>query len=503
MAVADILSDIGRGFVTGAKAVGSGVPPVLERTAQVVSGQAPQIDEDARKQQDMLDDAALHAKASILENQLQLGQRYGTLTPDQQQQYIDQITGLYSHPRHAGTLMEKLRQAIHPAGAYAQEPMAPLPDATPPGGTIAKDMMLTAAKRGTHPVPGVHPFQNKDNGKWYQPMYAGDGSVVNEEVPDYVPPPPKQPGGNSPPVPGNQLPADAKGVNGDPIPGEARNASTSFIQRGGVWYQAPQPKPIFKPIRGHIVLIDPKTNLPMRDLGPIAGVKVTSHQTPFLGDDNQMHLMTTYSVTTPQNEKIDVEPNPDDMLPAEENSATSSQATPAKKVNPGSILPKTGAKTPVMGPAIPGSSAWANSKNPLYRADLQDYARAARDTTEKQKIYQQAQGLLNDKNRQTDLELIFAWVRSNVQGAGRMTNTEIQQAVNAGSWGTRLQNAFSMASTGRLSPEIEKQYISDIKRASDVAQKTSDDLRSRLQPGSPPTTQPKVRKFNTATGRLE
>src|ERR1700744_3103403 len=118
MAISDILSNIGQGLATAGKAAA----PVLSRTAQVLSGEAPQLDQESRQRQQKLEDAALAQKSKILESQLAMGQKYGTLTPDQQQAYVDQISALYSHPRHAGTLMEKLRQAIHPNGATAAAP---------------------------------------------------------------------------------------------------------------------------------------------------------------------------------------------------------------------------------------------------------------------------------------------------------------------------------------------------------------------------------------------
>lgn len=128
MAIGDVLRDIGS--VAGA---------VGKRTADVVSGEAPKLDEEQRKAAEKAEDAQIAVKSRLLESQLETGKKYGTLTPQQQQLYVDQITGLYSHPRHAGTLMEKLRQSIHPNGAYAQGPQAPLPDANPPGGTAAAD----------------------------------------------------------------------------------------------------------------------------------------------------------------------------------------------------------------------------------------------------------------------------------------------------------------------------------------------------------------------------
>lgn len=138
MPVADFLKEAGRDLAKGAKAVGSVAAPIAERTAQVVSGEAPQIDEEKRQQQYKLEDQQIAAKSQELESQLAIGEKYGTLTPDQRQQYVDQISQLYSHPRHAGTLMEKLRKAVHPGGAVATS-APPLKDAVPAGGTAHAD----------------------------------------------------------------------------------------------------------------------------------------------------------------------------------------------------------------------------------------------------------------------------------------------------------------------------------------------------------------------------
>lgn len=141
MAVGDILRDIGEGVKTGARAVGAVAQPLGKAVAEEEAGYAPQIAEEKRKHQEQMEDAQINAKAQELEGQLTMGQKYGTLTPAQQQQYVDQISQLYSHPRHAGTLMEKLRKAIHPNGAYASGPQAALPNATPQGGTNVADLL--------------------------------------------------------------------------------------------------------------------------------------------------------------------------------------------------------------------------------------------------------------------------------------------------------------------------------------------------------------------------
>jgi ABC-type transporter MlaC component len=154
MGVGDILSGIGRGV----EAVGKAAVPVLERTAQVVSGEAPQIDAEQRQHQQKLEDAAIESKANELQSQLAMGQKYGTLTPEDSQKYVDAITNLYSHPRHAGTLMEKLRQAIHPQGAVATPgALSTLKNAMPEGGTASADEAnaekLAAARQASKPLP--------------------------------------------------------------------------------------------------------------------------------------------------------------------------------------------------------------------------------------------------------------------------------------------------------------------------------------------------------------
>jgi hypothetical protein len=489
MAISDVLEKIGEGVKTGAKAVGAVAEPILERTAQVESGEAPQIDEEQRRRATELEDAQINAKATALENQLAMGQKYGTLTPQQQQQYVDQITGLYSHPRHAQTLMEKLRKTIHPQGTFAQGPQAPLANATPEGGTAGADARLANTKKGVHPVPGVHPFKAAD-GQYYQPMYSPDGSVVNELVEGYTPPEAKG-GGKSPPVTGDQLPPDAIGVNGDPIPPEQRNAGKSFVEFQGKWWGVAPPKPKLTELRGHMVLVD-GTGKVLRDLGMKDAVKVTTRDTLQPGDDGQMHLVKLTSVTTPEGASIEV----DSGESSSPQPATASQPSAAPKKGIGSVLPKrpsTGARmvTPPAGGSagrvVPGLHTLAMSKNPLFKADTASYKKANDDAIAKGELYKNAQGLLADNNRVTDLDLIFAWVRSNIQGAGRITNTEIQQAAKAGSYGTRIKSAFDQASTGRISPELEQQFLSDIKRSAETSQQVANDLKNQLGATDSPT----------------
>ncbi len=356
MAVADFLEKVGE----GAKAIGSVAQPILERTAQVVSGQAPQIDAEQRQQQTKMEDAAIETKAKALQDQLAMGQKYGTLTPEQSQQYVDQITQLYSHPSQSGKLMEKLRQAIHPTGAVATpNALSTLKSAVPAGGTAETDARIAAEKRGVHALPGVKPFKGPD-GRYYQPVMDAQGTISNQAIEGYTPPPASH-GGKSPPLTGDKLPDDAVGPSGEPIPPEERTVGKSFVEFGGHWWPVAKPKPVFKTLKGHSVLVDSQTGAVMRDLGPTGSVKVTKRQSLQPGDDGQMHLVTLTTVMGPAGENIDVQPD------EAESPTQGTESKPAGKGIGGIIKPQAKPVTKApgglsAGKVVPGLSSLAHHK---------------------------------------------------------------------------------------------------------------------------------------------
>ncbi len=144
MSIGDFLSNVGHGLATGARAVGAVAGPVVQSLAEEESGQAPEIQAEKRQQAMNLQNAAISSKAKDLESQLEMGRKYGTLTPDQQQQYVDAITTLYSHPSQMPTLIQKIHNAVHPGGAPYQAPATALPTAVPKGGTAEADTELYA-----------------------------------------------------------------------------------------------------------------------------------------------------------------------------------------------------------------------------------------------------------------------------------------------------------------------------------------------------------------------
>ena len=436
MAVSDFLGKLGEGLEKGAKVAGAVALPIAERTAQVISGEAPEIDAEKRQQQYKMEDAQIAAKEQQLTAQLEMGRKYGTLTPEQQGQYVDAISQLYSHPRHAGTLMEKLRQVIHPNGATRT---APLPNATPAGGTLSTDE--SARQSALADALGARQ------------------SITDEEIDRRAQDNAKyhKPAGKSPPTPGNQLPPDALGPDGQPIAQGLRTPAQSFMEWNGAWYAAPKPKPTYKTIKGHVVLMDPATGSPMRDLGPVEGVKMSTHQSPFLGDDGLMHLLTLTSVTTPQGETIEVEPGAPDS-----EQGGSSQTAPPKPKGVGGILPKTGVKPVtkapggVTAPVIPGSGAWARTKDPLFKADVSTYNKANDDMIAATKLDSLAnQVAAHPDDAVNQKRLVVALER---QASGRYTEAARQYIVQAG-LGNSIEQWANNATTGALPKDVLRQVV--------------------------------------------
>jgi hypothetical protein len=115
-----------------------------------------------------MEDAQLSSQSKVLEDKLKSLQSNAPqwnpdntlMTPQQRIQAISDVTGqftsLYSHPRHAGTLMEKLRQAVHPNGAKAGENAIPSTPASamqgfsaaPPEGYAEKQNLSNISQEG-------------------------------------------------------------------------------------------------------------------------------------------------------------------------------------------------------------------------------------------------------------------------------------------------------------------------------------------------------------------
>jgi hypothetical protein len=69
--------------------------------------------------------------------------------------------------------------------------------------------------------------------------------------------------------------------------------------------------------------------------------------------------------------------------------------------------------------------------------------------------------------------IVYDWVRAQIAGAGRMTNTEIQQAYNMGSLDQRARNAIKRATTGVPDPAYMRSLVNDIGIAARAARQTA------------------------------
>jgi hypothetical protein len=252
--------------------------PFGKALAEEESGQLPQIEAEKRQQQYKLTDEERERKANDLESQLEMGRKYGTLTTEQQKQYVDQITGLYSKPEQQGSLLQRIHKALHPTGTVRQA-VQPLPSAVPTGGTAAADeaqklktqaaeaeqqsqqsqqqqkqtqdswaffskfipdedkpkaqsewaMKNLGIAQSLKNIPGAagQPVKGQD-GRYYRPMQQPDGSIVQEPMPPDWTPAPKQ----APPKVGT--------VNGKPAWG-------TLTPNGWVDPETQQPIPNFIP----------------------------------------------------------------------------------------------------------------------------------------------------------------------------------------------------------------------------------------------------------------
>jgi hypothetical protein len=142
------------------------------------------------------------------------------------------------------------------------------------------------------------------------------------------------------------------------------------VEWNGSWWPVAKPKPVFKTVKGHSVLVDAQSGSILRDLGPVGTTKVTTRQTLQPGDDGQMHLVNLTSVSAPGGETIEVDPQSSEQ-PETGNNKNGGESKPPSPTQPkpkvGGILPKAKPVTtppggPSAGKTVPGLSGMANRK---------------------------------------------------------------------------------------------------------------------------------------------
>jgi hypothetical protein len=332
-------------------------------------------------------------------------------------------------------------------------------------------------------------------------------------------------------------------INADQFDAIAQRAKTSL---------APLPKYQEKVIDGNIYVFDPTKGV-NRLIGSFDSVTVHHDMKPVTLPDGSTYLAPVTTYTEKKSGKPIVDETTGQPLQVQGQEPTSSaapvsppaaagssigqaqaSATPAgpvssaAPVNPGARAPGTkpqgGAKkkaapTSAAAPTNPmlpkGAIPFGGKPNAMIQADKARYQKAAEDADAKNVAYKSAQIAMKSPTPSSDQELIYSWVRTNVQGAGRMTQAEFKQAASTGSLPQKAQNWWSMAKSGLLAPEIRNMMFADIERGTKQTQLEAETLRNLLSndmnPGSAPvsTAAPEmpdttpVKKYNPATGKLE
>jgi hypothetical protein len=115
------------------------------------------------------------------------------------------------------------------------------------------------------------------------------------------------------------------------------------------------------------------------------------------------------------------------------------------------------------------AGAGIRSQDELQRDALKSSDDARLAYTALQEAHKAARA--NDPRSQ--IALVIDAVRGTVQGAGRMTQAEILQQLNAGSYGDRLKRWYSMATTGTLPPDQVNELIDVVQEGYDSKRNTA------------------------------
>lgn len=210
----------------------------------------------------------------------------------------------------------------------------------------------------------------------------------------------------------------------------------------------------------------------------MSGLTIGSHQQVVFDDAGIPHVITLASSSgknfAPTSDKTPS--GPPEALAAPPPGARA----PGTKPSGGAVK---SSRTP-NGPSGSTNPLGFTKGNPIVKSDSAQYTKLAEEANEKDEALQSAKAASQTPSPSSDQQLIYSWVRSNVQGAGRMTQAEFNQASHTGSLPQKAQNWYSIASTGKLTPEIRSMLLGDIQRSADVSKQGAESARAQLQQDS-------------------
>jgi hypothetical protein len=105
----------------------------------------------------------------------------------------------------------------------------------------------------------------------------------------------------------------------------------------------------------------------------------------------------------------------------------------------------------------------ANLRNQQYKVAMEDY--------------------MNPKMT-TPTNIVMAYTRSQVAGAGRMNNVEIQRNLAAGGFGEALKNKWMMATKGTMDRKLMRDMVEEMRTAAKASTEVLDSERKRREEGT-------------------
>ena len=214
-----------------------------------------------------------------------------------------------------------------------------------------------------------------------------------------------------------------------------------------------QPKPVFKVLRGHEVLIDPVTKQVTKDFGPVGTTRTTQRQSLQYDADGVPHMVTLTSVSTPGGGSVDVDMAPD------AGGGTVPPKGPAPKK---SAAPRAGS------PASPKPNQLDFRKGtPAGNKAKGDYVEAVKLSSIADQVAQHPSDAINQKRLAVALERA---------SAGRFTTQALDYIIKSG-WGNTIEQWANNPTTGALPADVLRQLVDgahqNLKAAEDAVKATS------------------------------
>lgn len=211
------------------------------------------------------------------------------------------------------------------------------------------------------------------------------------------------------------------------------------------------PKPVFKIVKGHEVLIDPVSKNIIKDFGPSGTVRTTQRQEIQYDQDGTPHMVTLTSVSTPGGGSIDVDADPNS---APTPAPASKGPAPKKRTAP-SVTPKH-------------NQLDFRRGTPAFNKAQGDVVEATKLANIADQVAQHPNDAINQKRLAVALERA---------SAGRFTTQALDYIIKAG-WGNTIEQWANNPTTGALPADVLRQLVDGAHQNLKAAQDAANSLRA-------------------------